>query len=161
MHKISSSYIKDINSSILSKGESNDCVVRALAASFDMTYDEAHNVAKIKFGRKDKNGVAGTIYTFHKLCNEKEKINNKSFTVLPKEQIRYEGSARYVSEKNPTKEPTQPILVRQLLEKFPTGTYFVFVKHHAFTLINGVIIGNFKDGKSMRAKVLNLVQIKG
>ena len=39
-------------SSMLSDKENNDCVVRAIAASFEMSYDEAHVVAKTTFGRK-------------------------------------------------------------------------------------------------------------
>lgn len=160
MHKTSDSYIKNINDSKVARGEKNDCVVRALAASFDMTYDEAHHIAKTEFGRKDKNGTPHTCYTFKSLQDKGFKINGKSFKTIPYEEIRYVGSTRYISEKNKELRNNQPIVVQQLLNKFPKGRYFVLVKQHAFSLIDGVIVGNHTDGTRMRAKVLNLIQVE-
>ena len=159
MHKTSSDYIKGYEFSKIANGETNDCVVRALAASFDMTYDEAHALAKEEFNRKDRDGTPHTILTFRRLHGTKL-INGKNFTIIPKEEIRYPGSARYIQEKNPQKHNTQPIVVRQLLEKFPKGKYFVLIKGHAFSLIDGIIVGNISDGKRMNAKILDLIKIE-
>jgi hypothetical protein len=158
MHKTSKDYIKNYQDSKIAKGETNDCVVRALASTFDMTYDEAHSIAKEKFGRKDRDGTSGTIITFQKLSSAK--INNKNFSIISDSKLKYPGSPRYIKEKNPHKLNTQPIVVRQLLEMYPKGKYFVLISRHAFSLIDGVIIGNPNDGVRMNAKVLNLIKVE-
>ena len=43
--------------SSLAKNEKNDCVVRALANAFNVTYDTAHMFAATKLERKARKGV--------------------------------------------------------------------------------------------------------
>jgi len=94
------------------------------------------------------------------LEKEGKTINGKKIITIPFSEVLYTGSTRYIHEKNRDKSNKQKIVVRQMLEKFPTGTYIVLVRNHAFTLIDGVIIGNLEDGKKMKVKVLNLVKIE-
>ena len=66
-----------VKDSIIAKGETNDCVVYATASAFDISYDEAHQVAKRAFGREDRKGVM-TLDIMHgvkKLTESKELIN--------------------------------------------------------------------------------------
>jgi hypothetical protein len=158
-HKVSTKYIKGIDNSAIAKGETNDCVVRALASAYDLSYDEAHQLAKTEFKRKDRKGTFDVIYNFNRIENNCVIINSKSTRCVPKNKLRYEGSSRYVKEKNPTREKIVPIVTRQLLELFPIGIYIVFVNQHVFTIIDGCIIGNPRDIKAFNGKILNLVQI--
>ena len=35
--------------------------------------------------------------------------------------------------------------VGTFIKKYPEGTFFIIVKGHAFTIKNGVVIGNYED----------------
>ena len=49
--------------------------------------------------------------------------------------------------------------LNQFIKKYPTGTYILLVKGHAFTLKNGAVIGNKNDATSMKKIVHNAYQI--
>ena len=55
------------NGSVLALNEKNDCVVRAFANAFTITYDTAHQFAENVFNRKAKKGVKGMFITLSKL----------------------------------------------------------------------------------------------
>ena len=46
------------------------------------------------------------------------------------------------------------------IEKYPTGKYFVIKKGHAFSIIDGVVIGNDDDGKHLRTKILFALKVE-
>jgi hypothetical protein len=39
------------------------------------------------------------------------------------------------------------------IKKYPVGTYIVTVRGHAFTIKDGVVIGNPSDGKKMKKHI--------
>jgi hypothetical protein len=45
------------NGSLIAKGEKNDCVVRACANAFNITYDVAHKFVATEFKRKARKGT--------------------------------------------------------------------------------------------------------
>ena len=45
------------------------------------------------------------------------------------------------------------------LEKYPKGKYLLIVKGHAFSVIDGVVVGNTEDGKRLRAKILFAIKV--
>jgi hypothetical protein len=49
--------------------------------------------------------------------------------------------------------------LNQFIKKYPTGTYIIIVRGHAFTLKNGAVIGNSQDAKSMRKIVHDAFEI--
>ena len=53
----SSVAIKGINDSLLAKSEKDDCVVRAFASAFDISYDFAHKKVAELFKRKNRKGT--------------------------------------------------------------------------------------------------------
>jgi hypothetical protein len=69
--------IKGYSDSVIARGETNDCVVRAFASSFDVSYDYAHKFVKEKFGRKDRQGTYGTVTTMKTFANQRKQINYK------------------------------------------------------------------------------------
>ena len=156
--KDSSSVIKNYNESELAKNETNDCIVRAISVAYDITYDEAHKIAKEKFKREDKKGTE-TIQFYINEENNGFEINGKTHKIIKPEEIQYNGSVRYTYEKNKDKDHKIRIVVRQLVEKYPKGTYIVLVRKHGFVLQDGIIIGNPSDRTKMKVKVRNLIQI--
>ena len=63
--------IKGYENSVIAKNETNDCVVRAFASSFEIPYDEAHSIVATKFNRQNRKGTYGTSSTLVKISNEK------------------------------------------------------------------------------------------
>jgi len=55
------------NGSLLAKSEKNDCLVRAFANAFNVTYDVAHSFTAEKFKRKFRKGAKMTASTLSKL----------------------------------------------------------------------------------------------
>jgi len=156
--KTSSSVIKEYDCE-LAKGEKNDCVPRAIAVAYDISYEEAHKICEEKFDRKPKKGTR-TWIGFNSVENKNMIINNKIHSFVDLEKIKYEGSPRYKNEKNKLVDHKIKIVVRQLVELYLEGTYIVLVRNHAFALVNGVIIGNLGDYKKKKVKVENLIEIK-
>lgn len=156
--KNSSSVIKNYNESELAKQETNDCIVRAISVAYDITYDEAHQIAKEKFKRENRKGTH-TIQFYSNKENDGFEINGKTHRLIKPEEIQYTGSIRYTYEKNKNKDHKIRIVVRQLVEKFPKGTFIVLVRKHGFVLKDGIIIGNPSDRTKMKVKVQNLIQI--
>ena len=46
------------------------------------------------------------------------------------------------------------------LEKFPKGRFLVIVRGHAFSIIDGVVVGNVDDGKRLRAKIVFAIKVE-
>ena len=55
------------NGSLIAKGEKNDCVVRACANAFNITYDIAHKFVATEFKRKARKGTKAVYSTFNAL----------------------------------------------------------------------------------------------
>ena len=57
------------NGSLIAKSEKNDCVVRACANAFSITYDVAHKFVASEFNRKARRGTKKVFNTFKSLGN--------------------------------------------------------------------------------------------
>ena len=55
------------NGSLLAKGEKNDCVIRACANAFNITYDIAYGFVTKEFKRKARKGTKAVFSTFNTL----------------------------------------------------------------------------------------------
>lgn len=148
----SSDHIVGYNESTIAKGERNDCVVRAIASTFGLKYDVAHKFVANEFGREPRKGTYGTI---PKLSNRSNILGTK-YNIIPKENLTYPGSARHQMNGG---KPTE-ITLSMFIEKYPTGKYFVIKKGHAFSIIDGVVIGNDDDGKHLRTKILFALKVE-
>ncbi len=114
--------------------EKNDCVVRAIASAFNIDYLKAHSFVKYRFSRKDRGGTYSTYFKMLKLRN---------------------AFSKSVTQKYHEEWPT----VNQFLKKGYQGTYFILVRGHAFTIIDGVIHGNASDASRKRAKIRGCFKI--
>ena len=134
--------------SSIAKSEKNDCFVRAVASSFDCPYDTAHAWVKEKFGRKDKKGTFSVACKMATMASLGHTFNNKSVVTIEK-------LTTYDNQKFKLKRTT----LNQFIKKYPTGTYILIVKGHAFTLKDGSVVGNTSDATSMKKIVNDAFQI--
>ena len=148
----SADHIIGYNESATAKGETNDCVVRAIASTFGLKYDESHKFVASEFGRQPHKGTFATSYRL----SYRDNILGIKYKIIPKQDLKYPGSARHqMNGGGPT-----AITLSRFLEKNPKGKYLIIVKQHAFSIINGVVIGNSNDGSRLRAKILFALKVE-
>jgi hypothetical protein len=135
--------------STIAKTESNDCVVRAIASSFEMSYDDSHKfVAKIWF-RRNREGTRNFVGGLRHMSNNKVKINGKLFETMGNEygHVSYEVKVKgQMVKRNMT--------TGAFIKKYPVGKYLVVVRGHAFSIIDGQVVGNTSDA-TMKKRVIN------
>ena len=124
--------IKGYSDSTVAKTERADCVVRAIAAASGMVYDKAHSFVAETFGRKPRKGTSGFIIKMNQLVATNKKLNRKKITA--------------VSVKNGVRNMT----VNNFTKIYTKGSYILNVKGHAFTIKDGVVVGNFNDAIQTR-----------
>lgn len=135
--------------SLIAKNESNDCVVRAISSAFEMHYDEAHQFVKVKFGRENQKGVRFFVGGMRRMIDDKVKINNKYFESMGDQngRMKYDVKVKgQIVKRNMT--------TGTFIKKYPTGKYLVVVRGHAFSIIDGNVVGNYGDAK-MKKRVIN------
>ena len=135
--------------STIAKTESNDCVVRAIASSFEMSYDDSHKfVAKIWF-RRNREGTRNFVGGLRHMINNKVKINGKLFETMGNEygHVSYEVKVKGQMVKRNMTTGT-------FIKKYPVGKYLVVVRGHAFSIIDGQVVGNTSDA-TMKKRVIN------
>jgi hypothetical protein len=135
--------------SLIAKNESNDCFVRAVASSFDCPYDTAHAWVKEKFNREDRKGTKWAVCKMATMSSHGQTFNEKSIKVVS-------NLLTIDAKKNRVKRTT----LNQFIKKYPTGTYILIVRGHAFTLKDGSVIGNTSDAKSLKKIVHDAFEIK-
>ena len=146
--------------SVIAKSETNDCVVRAFASSFEIPYDEAHEYVATHFNRKPRRGTFGTSLKLVKMSNENVEVNGKKvhlvgyrFTPSMYGTLCYDVKVKgEIKKRNMT--------VGKFIKNNPVGTYFVIVSGHAFTIKDGVVIGNYEDSLKVKRPMKCAFEIK-
>lgn len=153
--------IKGYSDSIIAKGETNDCVVRAFASSFEIPYDDAHRFVSEKFGRNPRKGTFGTamkmvsMHTGGMIINEKRVHpigERRNSMTMPYSLTYFTKVKGEIIERQMT--------VGTFIKKNPKGTFFVLVKGHAFTIKDGVVIGNMEDAIKAKRPMRCAFEIK-
>jgi len=160
-YEMTSRAIKGYSESLTAKGETNDCVVRAFASSFELTYDEAHKYVAEEFRRKPRKGTFMTASKMNKMSDANTTVNGKKVYPLGKESksVFLPYSLSYeVKVKGEVK--MRQMTVGTFIKKNPIGTFFVLVKGHAFTIKDGVVIGNWEDAVKTKRPMRAAFQIK-
>jgi hypothetical protein len=137
--------------SVIAKTETNDCVVRAISSAFEMHYDEAHQFVKVKFGRENRKGTRFFVGGMRRMVDDKVQINGKSFETMGNEygHVSYEVKVKgQIVKRNMT--------TGAFIKKYPVGKYLVVVRGHAFSIIDGAVVGNASDA-TMKKRVINNV----
>jgi hypothetical protein len=101
-----------------SQSEKRDCVVRALANVMGVPYGTAHTFMKKHCNRKDTYGVKGS--QIINLFKNKKDVIRRDFNAGIWEEKRFHT-------------------IGQLIKAKPTGTYYILVRGHATSVINGVL----------------------
>jgi hypothetical protein len=146
----------------IAKKENNDCVVRAFASSFEISYDKAHKYVKEKFGRKDYCGTYGTVFKMVELAKKQTQINHKK--IKPIGVRKPMGNSVVYSldytVKLKGKKVNRQMTVGTFIKENPIGTFFVLVCGHAFTIKDGIVHGNYEDSTKKRKIMRHAFQIK-
>jgi hypothetical protein len=150
----STEFIKGAKESPLAKSESSDCVVRAIASAAEMDYDTSHQFVKEKFKRKNGKGTFGFGVTMNLMSKNGEKINGKSVEIISEQ---YNTMLYYVTVKGI--KTLRKTTTGSFIKRYPKGTYVVTVRGHAFTIKDGVVIGNVDDGKKMKKVIQGVWKI--
>ena len=152
--------IKGYVDSKIAKGETNDCVVRTFASSFEIPYDEAHSFVAKFFNRQPRKGTYLTSYKLVQMADKKMVINNKTIHTMGTRtnNFMYKSLDYDVKVKGVVKK--RRMTVGKFVKENPEGTFFVIVSGHAFTVKNGVVIGNWDDAKKLRTRVQCAFKIK-
>jgi len=143
--------IKGYENSVIAKSENNDCVVRSIASAFGIDYDLSHQIVRDTFGRRFGKGTYGFVEVMNKLARNRVRIGRKCCKMMGKPM--FEGSTfnslNYdVIVKG--KKVNRQMTVGTFVSKYPTGTYILTVARHAFTVKDGIVIGNFEDSVKKR-----------
>jgi hypothetical protein len=152
--------IKGYNDSAIARGETNDCVVRAFASAFEISYDYAHKYVAEEFGRKPRKGTYGTITTLVKMSDNSLKVNGKKICPIGERHndhllrsLMYDVKVKGVTKK-------RNMTVGTFVKQNPKGTFFVLVRRHAFTIKDGVVIGNPEDATKTKRPMRCAFEIK-
>lgn len=136
--------IKEGNTGIALK-EKGDCMVRALAAAADITYNVSHKFCEEVFNRKRNSGTNTVNITTAMLKAEETglEIDGKKYSVsvLGKKDIknRYKLKGEIIWRQK---------TLKSFIESHQKGSYIVLVAGHALTVKNGELI----DWNSMKFK---------
>ncbi len=148
----SSSYIIGYSDSKIAKSETADCVVRSFASAFKITYDEAHQFVAKKFNRQNRRGTARFVPIMNGMSYSNLNLWGKTLHRLgngnPKNSMTFQEGSKM-----------RNMTTFQFLKKYPKGTYMVTVRHHAFTIHNGVVIGNHEDVLSTKKVILHAWEV--
>ena len=144
----SSEAVKGAKESVIAKGETNDCVVRAFASAFDVDYDTAHAEVKKTFKREDRKGTRFFMGRMVNMGTNGYVFNDRKIETVKTDVFGmryYVHTADGLTLRNTT--------TAYFLKKYPVGTYIVVVRGHAFTIKDGVVIGNLEDAKQRRKHI--------
>ena len=148
----SSSWIIGYSDSKIAKSETADCVVRSFASAFKVDYDSAHQFVSTKFNRKPRKGTARFVPIMNGMSYSAQNLWGKTLRRLGNGNSK--NSMMY-SEGSKMRNMT----TFQFLRKYPKGTYMVTVSGHAFTISNGVVIGNHEDVLKTKRVILHAWEV--
>jgi hypothetical protein len=141
----------------LAKSEHNDCVVRALASAYEIPYERAHEIVKNKFNRKHKKGTYGFNLKMNNIGETGEPINGKQIKILGEKKmfgysLDYDVKSKGVFIK-------RKMTVGTFSKLYPKGVFIMSIRGHAFTIKDGVVIGNHNDCKKLKTIVNQAWQV--
>ena len=127
------------NGSLLAKGEKNDCVIRACANAFNITYDVAHGFVTKEFKRKARKGTKAVFSTFSTLGKVAFDLFQDTLFPITKEYklkcVNKPVNASYTHKRvNYT--------VKTFCANYGIGTYIVLVNKHALVIKDGIVVDN-------------------
>lgn len=141
--KTSQEAIAGVKGCPIAQGEANDCFVRAMAAAYKIPYHQAHAAAADIFKREPRKGT-------RMVTPRMEQLNYKLFDVQGTPLEKKEITTYYINRGELT---NRRMTVGTFVKTFPTGTYILLVRGHAFTIIDGVVVGNASDATKHKVRI--------
>lgn len=160
----------------IAKSENNDCCVRAFASVTESSYDEAHDYVKKTFNRPNNQGTPRfpltmsereglkTLngYRYKELKNHDKTTYKKPIRYYCWEDFKYKyryvertlDSRRYPLITTYGKTRASQMTVGTFLKEYNVGRYLIHVRGHAFTIIDGVVVGNPLDSKQIKCRIV-------
>ena len=138
--KVTNSKLLVAKDSIIAKGETNDCMVYATAAAFDLDYDKAHQHVKHRFSRRDKKGTntLSIIQGIQEMVDLRENLNGKFVReIISQPYKKYHLHGRDVNRKN---------RVSTFIKEHSQGTYLILTSRHALVSKDGEMLDNNSGG---------------
>ena len=151
--------IKGYEESQIAKNEKNDCVVRAFASCFDVSYNYAHAYVRDNFGRNNRQGTCGTVNKMTKLAENRTQINYKKVKCVGKLNNYNRRTLEYTVNVKGEKV-NRKMTVGTFTKQNPVGTFFMLVSRHAFTIKDGVVIGNYEDSTKKKRILFYAFEVK-
>lgn len=160
----------------IAKSEDNDCCVRAFASVTESPYDDAHAYVKKIFKRKKGKGTPRFPLTMSEREGLKtlngykyKELKNHDKTTF-KKPVKYycwedrKNKYRYVehtldSRHYPLittygKTRASQMTVGTFIKEYNVGRYLIHVRGHAFTIIDGIVVGNPMDSKQLKCRIV-------
>ena len=127
------------NGSLIAAGEKNDCVVRACANAFNITYDIAHKFVAVEFKRKARKGTKKVYNTFKELGKVSFELFQDTLFPVTKE---YKLSCVNKPINKDYTHKAVKYTVKTFCAKYSVGTFIVLVNKHALVIRDGVVVDN-------------------
>lgn len=136
---------------VKAKGESNDCVVRAVMNAFEVSYDTAHEFVASKFGRQPGKGTFGTRFGFVQMANGDTVLGKKIISLGRfSEEPLTPAEAKEAGVLLNTKYPKgggrfASFTVGKFLAQNPKGSFLIIVAKHALAIRDGKVYDNINE----------------
>ena len=148
--------------SLIARTETNDCVVRAFSAAFEVSYDKSHAFCAETLNRKPGRGTVGSsryLSTVDSVLGKK--VVGVGEPIWPNSTELGLYTYYPAPKSDRAKEPVRrSMTVKTFLKQYSKGTYLVYVPGHAFAIKDGVVYGNVEDAKRMRTRIWRAFQVK-
>ncbi len=112
-------FISGLSESRYRNYETNDCVVKAFAILFGISYDEAHGFSRGFFDRPERNGAENFTNSMKRM------IRNKNFS--------FNGKVKQV-------KLNKRLTIQRIQKEFHQGVYLVVTFDHVTVLCDGIFV---------------------
>ena len=133
----------------VAKTEKSDCVVRAIANAFEVSYNVAHEFTKKEFKRKKRKGTFNVNPIMKKLGEVVFPAEGQLDLFDPATESKFKVSHMGDRPKDggtlqndKYKHKAVAYTVKSFMQKFTRGCYFIIVHKHALVIKDGVLIDN-------------------
>lgn len=135
-------YVSKNGSKSKANGENNDCAVKAVAAAFDVSYDQAHDFAQSQWRRR-----CGSRTNINSIIQTMAKISNPKYELFGKVSKQAKVINEYQTKKGVVKCKSK---LSTFANKNRTGTYYVLVSGHATVVKDGIVLDNYAPGSTVK-----------
>ncbi|AOQ26886.1 hypothetical protein [Vibrio phage S4-7] len=126
-------------------GETNDCVVRAIAVAFNLSYSDAHYYCSRELNRKYRRGVV----TLKEFDGNDYLSSQTTPYAFNKRHLRNCANRNVIDCTNNSGVGSIGLYIKKFIDKCDKdATYLVLSSGHAYCVKRGVLYGNPKDIKT-------------